>query len=315
MMKVYRWVILAALGWLMVVDAARAQYDVVFSHYFDMQSSFNPAATGKESKLNVNVAYAMQMAGYEHNPQTAYASADMPIKGAGGINGLGLMLMNDKLGLFNHQRLEGQYSYHRRLGKGMLGIGVQAGLLSEKFSGSELDLGDSNDPAFSTSDLDGNTLDVGAGVYLKFPKWYVGLSAQHITYPTVSLGEYNELKLDGTYYLTGGYDIQLANPTMKIATSALVRTDLVGYRADITGRWIYTHDEKMMYAGIGYSPMNSVTAYVGMQFQGIVLGYSFEAYTNNIGIQHGSHELHIGYLADIDLNKKGRNRHQSVRYL
>lgn len=46
----------------------RAQYDPSYSHYFDMEPSFNPAAVGKQSKLNVTAAYALDMAGFEHNP-------------------------------------------------------------------------------------------------------------------------------------------------------------------------------------------------------------------------------------------------------
>lgn len=314
-MKCSRLVIIATFLLTLMPCAVRAQYDVVFSHYFDMQSSFNPAAAGKDTKLNVNLAYAMQMTGYEHSPQTAYLSGDMPFRSNNNKHGLGLMLINDNIGLFSHQRLCGQYAYHKTLGKGSIAMGVQAGLLSEKFKSSGLDLEESNDPAFPNSDADGNTLDVGLGLYLKFPKWYVGVSAQHLTYPTVKLGEYNEISIDGTYYLTGGYDIQLPNPTLKIATSALVRTDLVAYRADITGRLIYSHEEKLMYAGAGYSPTNSITFYAGMQFQGIDLGYSYEAYTTAIGMEHGSHEIHIGYKTDVDLGKKGRNYHQAVRYL
>ena len=48
-----------------------AQYDVAFSHYYAMPTSFNPAAAGKDTKLNLNLAYAMDMVGFEHNPQTA----------------------------------------------------------------------------------------------------------------------------------------------------------------------------------------------------------------------------------------------------
>ena len=62
---------------LAIPMVTRAQYDVVFSHYADMQSSFNPAAIGKDPKLNINAAYALQMAGYTHNPNTAYISADI----------------------------------------------------------------------------------------------------------------------------------------------------------------------------------------------------------------------------------------------
>ena len=60
------------------VLCTRAQYDPSFSHYFDMESSFNPAAVGKQAKLNVTAAYALDMAGFEHNPRTMYLAADMP---------------------------------------------------------------------------------------------------------------------------------------------------------------------------------------------------------------------------------------------
>lgn len=314
-MKCYRIVLFSTLLLSLIPMSLRAQYDVVFNHYFDLQPSYNPSAAGTSGKLNVNIAYAMQMVGYENNPKTMYFAGDVPIKTSAGTHGFGIILLNDKLGLFSHQRLEGQYAYQKKLGSGTLGLGVQAGLLSEKFSSSGLDLEDEQDDAFSKSDVDGNGLDVGFGLYARFPSWYAGVSGQHLTYPTIKLGEYNEIKIDGTYYLCGGYAFQLPNPTLKIAVDGLVRSDLVAYRGDISSRLIYTHEEKMMYAGFGYSPGNSVTGYVGMKFQGIVLGYCYEAYTNEIGIKSGSHEIRIGYQTDLQLGKKGRNYHQSVRYL
>lgn len=66
------------LGLLSVACTARAQYDPSFGHYFDMETSFNPAAVGKLPVINITAAYAMDMAGYEHNPRTLYAAADMP---------------------------------------------------------------------------------------------------------------------------------------------------------------------------------------------------------------------------------------------
>lgn len=39
-----------------------AQYDPHYSHYYDMEAAYNPAAVGKESKLNIVGAYAMSLA-------------------------------------------------------------------------------------------------------------------------------------------------------------------------------------------------------------------------------------------------------------
>ncbi len=294
---------------------ALAQYDPSFSHYFDMETSFNPAAVGKQPKLNVTAAYALDLAGFTHNPQTAYASADMPFYAMKTYHGAGLVFMNDKIGLFTHQKLSLQYAMKFKLLGGQLGVGVQAGLLSENFDGSKLDLEDTSDPAFSTSQLTGNSIDLGLGLYYIHGPWYASASVQHANAPLVNLGEKNELQIDRTYYLSGGYNIKLRNPFLTIKPSFLVRTDLVAYRADITGRLIYTNDDKVMYGGVGYSPTNSVTVLLGGSFHGILLGYSYEFYTSAINPGNGSHELYIGYQHDINLVKKGKNKHKSVRLL
>ena len=293
----------------------KAQYDPSFSHYFDMETSFNPATAGKQPKINVTAAYALDMAGFEHNPQTAYAAADMPFYALKNYHGVGLLFMNDKLGLFAHTRLAAQYAYKFRLFGGQMSAGLQAGLISEKFDGSRADLGDSSDPAFSSSQLSGNVVDLGAGIYYTMKEFYAGLSVQHVTAPLVSLGETNELQIDRTYYLSGGYNIKLRNPFLTIKPSMLVKTDWVGWRADITGRLVYTHDDKLLYGGLSYSPTNSVTMLLGGSFHGIVLGYSYEFYTSGLNPGNGSHELFVGYQHDINLVKKGKNKHKSVRIL
>ena len=293
----------------------RAQYDITLSHYFDLEPTFNPAAVGKRAVLNVTAAYAIEMAGFRHNPQTMVAGVDLPFYAMKQYHGAGIQLVNDQIGLFRHQQLAGQYAFKLKLFGGTLGVGAQAGLLSETFDGSKLDLEDSSDPAFSSGELTGQTLDVGFGLYYLRGPLYVGLSGQHLLAPLVELGETNELQIDRSYYLTGGYNIRLRNPLLTIKPSFLVKTDLVGWRADVTGRLVYATDNKVMYAGVTYSPTTSVTFLVGGSFQGIVVGYSYEVYTSAINPANGSHELFIGYQTDINLVKKGRNRHQSVRIL
>lgn len=307
--------IVLASALMLATMGARAQYDPYFSHYFDMQPSFNPAAAGKEAKLNITGTYAMSMAGFENSPQTMVFSGDMPFVALKNVHGVGLQLMSDKLGLFSHQRISLQYALRKKLGNGWLSVGVQPGIITEKFNGSSVDLIDETDPVFSKSDIDGNTFDLAAGIYYAGKNWYAGISAQHLTSPTVLLGETNELKIDGTYYLTGGMDFQLRNPLMKVATSAVVRTDGVAYRGDITGRLIYNYQGRMFYAGATYSPTNSVTTLVGGQFQGVIIAYSFEIYTNGISLRNGSHEIFLGYQMDVNLSKKGKNRHQTTRTL
>ena len=302
-------------GLLALAFHARAQYDPSFSHYWSMEPAYNPASVGKEAKLNVAAAYNMTLAGFEHNPKTMFASADMPFYFLGAYHGAGVQLLNDEIGLFSHKKLALQYAYKHRLLGGTVSVGVQAGVLSEGFDGSGLDLEDANDPAFSRSAVTGTGFDLSAGLYYRHRRWYVGVSALHLNAPTVDLGETNEISIGAAYYFTAGYNIQLRNPFLSMHTSVLGRSDGVGYRGDITALLKYTNDQKMMYAGLGYSPTNSVTVFLGGVVRGIRLGYSYEAYTSAINIGNGSHELFVGYQTDINLFKKGRNRHQSVRIL
>ena len=293
----------------------KAQQEPSFSHYWTMEPSFNPAAVGKESKINVTGAYAMTLTGFEHNPRTMYVAGDMPFMFLNKMHGVGLQMMNDQIGLFNHQRLVVQYAYKQRLFGGMLSVGVQVGLLSEKFKGSELDLEDTSDPAFSKTDDNGTALDLSAGLYFQHGPWYAGLSILHATAPTIELGERSIYNMSNVYYLTGGYNIRLNNPLLTIHPSMLVRYDGVAYRGDVTCRLKYTHDNRVLYAGVGYSPTNSVTAFVGGLFHGVMLGYSYEIYTSALSFGNGSHELFVGYQTELNLYKKGRNKHQSVRFL
>ena len=300
---------------VLVTLVARAQYDVSFSHYWAMEPSFNPAAVGKESKLNIAAAYALQMAGFEHNPNTMYAAADMPFYALKSYHGAGVQFINDNIGLFSHKRLALQYAYQPQLLGGKMSLGIQLGMLSENFDGSKLELEDSNDPAFTSSSVNGTGFDISVGVYYKRRNWYAGVSALHLNSPRVELGEKNELNVAATYYLTGGYNIRLKNPFLSIHTSVLGRTDGVAYRGDISGRLIYTHEKRVMYAGLSYSPTNSVTIQLGGNIRGIRVGYSYEVYTSAISIGNGSHELFVGYQTELNLYKKGRNLHKSVRIL
>ncbi len=293
----------------------KAQYDPELSHYFDMETSFNPAAVGKDSKLNIDVAYNMALVGYENNPNTMYASADVPFYFLKVYQGAGVQFMNDLLGVFSHQRLELQYAIKFKMFKGQMSIGAQVGVLMESLKTEELDLEDTSDPAFSTSDQKGNQLDVAVGLYYSHKYFYVGASVAHLNSPLIKLGNTNELKVDATYYFTAGCNIRMKNPFLTIKPSVMFRTDLATYRGDITARLQYTHEKRMMYIGLGYSPTNSVTLFVGGNFHGVVVGYSYEYYTSGISFINGGHELVVGYQMDINLLKKGRNRHQSVRIL
>lgn len=300
---------------VLAVISAKAQYDPAFSHYWALEPSFNPASVGKEQKINIAAAYAKTMSGFENSPSTMYAGADIPFYLLKLYHGVGVQFMNDAIGLFSHKRFALQYALKYPLLGGNISGGVNLGLLSEGFDGSGVDTGEPDDPAFPSSDATGTGVDIGVGLYYMHRNWWAGFSVLHVNAPTVDIGETQSFKIDRTYYLTGGYNIKLRNPFLTIHPSVMARYDGTAYRADVTGRVKYTNGKKMMYGGLSYSPTNSVTVMVGGNFHGVSLGYSYEVYTSAISIGNGSHEIFIGYQTDMDLGRKGRNKHKSVRLL
>ena len=108
----------------------QAQYDPSFSHYWAMETAYNPAAAGKQDKINVAGAYNMSMVGFEHNPKTMFVTTDMPFQLAGMYHGVGLQMVNDDIGAFSHKQFSLMYAPKVKFFGGRLSIGVQPVMLS-----------------------------------------------------------------------------------------------------------------------------------------------------------------------------------------
>jgi type IX secretion system PorP/SprF family membrane protein len=294
---------------------ARAQFDTHFTHYWALQGYYNPAVAGLSGRLNLYGTYAMQMAGYTHAPATMLFGADMVLPTEKKNQAVSANLYNESIGLFTNQRLFAGYAYRFNLWGGRMAVGVNAGSLEQKFDGSEVESEESNDIAFPSSEVDGMGLDLTAGVHFAHPLFYAGLSVMHLTAPAIELGETYEIKIDRTYYLSGGGNIQLKNPLLSIQPSLQLMTDLQAWRADLTVRGTYTYDEKRYYAGLTYSPMTSVAILLGGEINNVSFGYAYEIFTSGVGLIHGSHDLYVGYVMDVNLFKKGKNKHKSIRIL
>ena len=293
----------------------KGQSEPSFTHYWMMEPEFNPASVGTTENIRILGTYSSQMTGYEDAPATMYAGADLPMFFLNPRHGLGVNFLNDEIGFFSHKRFSLQYAYHFKLFGGSLGIGAEGDFLSETFDGSKVDIEESNDPAIPTSSVTGSKIDAGFGLYYQRKGWYLGASALHLTAPTVTMGTNNQIEIKRTYYLTSGYNIKLRNPFLTIHPSAFGMYDGTDWKAYVSGRVEYANEGKMLFGGASYSPNTSVALFVGGKFHGVVLSYSYEAYTSGVGLEHGAHELVLSYEWKLNLYKKGKNLHKSVRLL
>ena len=295
----------------------QAQFDARFSQYWEVKGYYHPGWVGQtDNKMNIYGSYGMQLMGFTHAPRVMYFGADMPFTLFNKQHGVGVGFFNEGIGLFRNQRFWGQYAYQMKIRKGKLGIGLQVGMLTVSFDPSDINLGDeTDDEAFPTAAESGMAVELGLGGYYSHPKFYAGFSAHHLTAPRVSLGDKSQIKIHPIFYLTGGYNIQTRNPLISIQPSMQLQSDFTSTRLDVTGRLFYTYHSRVLSGGLTYSPDTSVTFSFGLTVRGVTLGYAYECFTSKIGVASGSHDLVVRYALDLNVFKKNRNLHKSVRIL
>lgn len=298
-------------------ESAKAQWDVQFSDYTALKSYYNPGVSGTEGKLNVNAAYSMQFLGYDNAPATMYLAGDLPVYFMSPRHGAGVSLTSDQIGMFRTMDIAISYAYNLKIGKkGRLAIGVRPSLLNETIDPSDLELEDkTSDPAFPSSKVDGKHVDFAAGIYFYHPKFWAGLSSLHLLAPTLVMSEKYEVSVPRSYYFMAGCNIRLKNTLVSLQPSCMVMTDFASIREDVQCKVAYEFESRKMYVGVGYSPKVSTTFMIGGNFHGVSLGYSYQMYTSGVNMINGTHEIVLGYQTDLDLFKKGRNLHKSVRWL
>lgn len=304
---------------LALCQGIEAQTDAHFNNFIEVENFYNPAAMNRNGRTNVVGSLSMQMAGYTNAPVTMFIGANTPIPFGKYRNSLGASMLNETLGLFTNRRLLFDYAYKIGIGKGWMNIGIQAGVMSEEFKGSGLKMETQNDPAFPTGNERGTVGDLGAGVLYVRGEFWAGASAQHLNFPRVEFGKTEgkniDMEIKPTLYLTSGCNIGLRNPLLWVQPCFLVQSDADFWRVDLSARGYYQYETTMLYAGVTYSPGISVSAMVGGKVREVLIGYAYEFYTSGVGALKGSHDLTVSWQTDLDLFKKGRNVHKSVRYL
>ena len=304
-------VLLAGMG----ANRVQAQQDVAFLHYWRMETQWNPAAVGQSPQLSIQGAVQTHAMGYEQAGSTMWAGADMAFALGRTNHGVGAMFLNDYIGLFSHKRFSLQYAYHQPWRGGTIALGLQADMLQEGIDGSKADLGDKNDPAFPTTQVNGSAFDLSVGSYYQRKGFRLSAAYHHLAAPTVRLGETHELPIRGVLNVGTQYNIRTSSPLFTITPSAMLRSDFTDYRVDLTLRGEYKFENRLIFGGINYAPQRSVGLFVGGTLQGIDISYGYEANTSGLGLGAGQHEIVIAYRLPIDLGKKQRNLHKSVRWL
>lgn len=308
---------------------AIAQTDAQFSQYYEVPSYFNPSAIGQTDFLRIRGGMRMQWVGIDGAPRDFVGTADMPLKLMGKRFAAGVLFDTDNAGLYSSLNAGAQFAYSRKLLGGTVSAGLQIGFFDQGFKGSEIhipdndDYHDSNDDGLPTQDIHGTALDLAAGIWYTHRYFSAGLSATHLTSPTVTMtgesataGESNrefQFQAKRTLYFTAQSNIPINNTLFEIVPSVLVKSDFSFTTGEATVRCRY---DKFLTFGLGYRWNDAIVATVAAEFRNIFIGYSYDYATSAIAkASSGSHEVFAGYRMKLDLSDKNRHRHKNIRIM
>ena len=207
-------------------QSASAQQDPMFTKYMFNSLTVNPGYAGSKEYISIAALYRNQWWGIDGSPVTQSLTAHAPVNDKVGV---GLSLVNDKLGATGSTVANLSYAYRIPFGKGKVSIGLQAGLMNYRTDFSVLKYRDpqSNDPSFDDSDVNLFMPNFGAGVYYYTDKFYVGFSVPHLINSDlrrdVDLVTNKWAQLYRHYYFTGGMAIPVKGDAIIFKPSILIK--------------------------------------------------------------------------------------------
>ena len=300
-----------------IPQMSMAQNDAQMSMYWAVPTAYNPAAVGCDSALHISAFNRMQWVGVKNAPRTLFAAADMPFKVKSVRNGVGAYVLNDKAGLFESTWLGLQYSYSMKLWLGRLALGLQAGMVNQSFSGSDVyipegDAWNNTAEGLPSGDVSGMAFDAGFGAYYELEHAYVGVSALHLTESQIDM-EDAFAKEKRIFYFNAGGNIPIKRTLLIVQPSFLLKTTGQAMQVDYTLRLTY---DKKFWGGITLRPKDAVVMMVGADVGAVRLGYAYDIGVSALAkASNGSHELMATYSYKLDLDKHKQHAHKSIRIL
>ncbi len=186
--------------------SAQEQYQ--FNHFIANQSLLNPAYTGTRDQISGLLIHRNQWLGFEGAPMNQAFGVHGPIQDSN--LGIGISLINDKIGFSNTFDALGAVSYKLQLDQNetFLSFGLQMGVTSFSYDGTDAVLSDFGDPVFAGKESM-TALNFGFGTYFYANDYFIGFSIPKFfgnQFDEESGQFKNTLDLKNLYtYLYGGY--------------------------------------------------------------------------------------------------------------
>ncbi|MFW5819883.1 MAG: type IX secretion system membrane protein PorP/SprF [Bacteroidota bacterium] len=293
-----------------------AQQDPDFSQTRSVLTFFNPAAAGRNDKICLNAVHREQWVGFNGGPSQSFFSADGAFSFFGLDHGVGLSIVNDIYGFNTDLGISLDYAYRMDLGEGILAMGLNLGIINKALDPEwniPEDLGNvQGDDQIPQNKESRVAFDMGLGIFYNTEKLFFGISTTHLNQARISY-ENASPYLVRHYYLTAGYNLQLANPLFEVMPTFLLKSDGKANQIYLNTNVRYN---KRFWGGVSYRGGSAIVGILGVElFNGVQVGYSYDFSTTKIGkYSSGSHELTLGYCFDLSLDRTPQ-KYKSIRFL
>ncbi|WP_374174905.1 type IX secretion system membrane protein PorP/SprF [Flavobacterium tructae] len=270
-----------------------AQQDAQYTQYMYNTMAINPAYAGSRGALSVFGLYRTQWVGLDGAPETSTFAINTPLNNSN--LGLGVSLVNDKIGPTNENTLSADLSYSVPTSETFkLSFGIKATANLFNLDINKLNPENQGDPQFQNLN-NRITPNIGAGVYWHSDKAYLGLSIPNF----IETNRFNDddtaiFKDKINYYLMAGYVFDL-DYYIKFKPALLTKmVQGAPLQVDVSGNFMF--NDKFV-IGLAYRWSASVSAMAGFQItDGLYVGYGYDHETTNLRrYNSGSHEVFLRF--------------------
>ncbi|MDR6844727.1 type IX secretion system membrane protein PorP/SprF [Flavobacterium granuli] len=276
-----------------------AQQDAQYTQYMYNTIVVNPAYAGSRQSMSIFALHRNQWVGVDGAPVTNSFSINTPLNDS--KVGLGLSIVNDKIGISTENNIAADFSYTIPASekyKMSFGLKASANLLNIDFSKLTYQPGDPNQ---YQDDIDNKfSPNIGVGFYLHSDNSYIGISApnlletKHFDQSSNSSPSSHVAAEKINYYLIAGYVFDL-NPSLKLKPTLETKyVQGAPLQVDVSANFMF--NEKFV-AGLAYRWSAAMSAMVGFQASDSwFIGYSYDFDTTEFRhYNSGSHEIFLRY--------------------
>lgn len=269
-----------------------AQQDAQYTQYMYNTININPAYAGSRGALSMFALYRTQWVGLDGAPVTSTVSMNTPLNNSN--LGLGVSLINDKLGPTTENAISADLSYTVNTSDSWkLSFGIKATADLFDLDATKLNPVDAADP--NLQNYSKFSPNIGAGIYWHSENAYIGFSIPNfIETKRYDDNEIAIFKEKIHYYLIGGLVFDLSD-TVKFKPAFLTKlVEGAPLQVDISGNFMFNN--KFM-VGVAYRWSAALSAMVGFQVsEGLYIGYGYDRETTNlVNYNSGSHEIFVRY--------------------